>query len=61
MKNAERFAATSVRLCTDSPGTSGELLRISITTKADSITTDAPSSPTVDVDSQPTSAARLTP
>src|SRR5216683_912192 len=60
MKNAERFAATSVRLRTDEPGTSGDRVRASIRTKADSITTDAANSPSVDAEPQPTLLARLT-
>ena len=44
-QKAERFAATSVRLRTAEPGTSGDRDRASIPTKADSITTDAAISP----------------
>jgi len=58
-KNAERFAATSVRLRSDEPGTSGDRDRASIRTKADSITTDAANSPSVDPEPQPKSAPRL--
>ena len=60
MKNAERFAATSVRLRTDEPGTNGELVRASISTKEDSIATDAANSPAVDAEPQPTLLAQLT-
>jgi hypothetical protein len=59
VKNAERFAATSVRLRTDEPGTSGDRDRASIRTKAHSITTDAASSPSVGPEPQPDSVPRL--
>ena len=59
VKNADRFAATSVRLRTAEPGTSGDRDRPSIRTKADSIKTEAANSPSVDTDPQPKSAARL--
>jgi len=53
VKNADRFAATSVRLRTDEPGTSGDRDRASIRTKAESSTTDAANSPSVDPERQP--------
>src|SRR5258708_20716583 len=53
MKNAERVAATSVRLRTAEPGTSGDRDRASIRTKADSITTDAANRPSVAAAPQP--------
>ena len=53
VKNADRFAATSVRLRTDEPGTSGDRDRASIRTKAESSTTDAANSPSVDPAAQP--------
>src|SRR5215216_2653648 len=59
VKKAERFAATSVRLRTAEPGTSGDRDRASIRTKAHSIKTEAANSPSVDTEPQPKSAARI--
>jgi hypothetical protein len=58
VKNADRFAATSVRLRTAEPGTSGDRDRPSIRAKADSINTEAANSPSVDTEPQPTSTPR---
>src|SRR5580698_7595675 len=56
VENDDRFAATSVRLRIAEPGTSGDRDRASIPTKAESSTTDAAKSPSVDPESQPCSA-----
>src|SRR6185437_7256466 len=61
VQNADRFAATSVRLRTEEPGTSGDRDRDSIHPKADSSAADAASSPSAGPEPQPNSVPRLTP